>query len=153
MLHTMNIFSCPECPKYQKVAFHLLRQCLWETSSCRWRFRLLAVNCVTFRQRVGVYFVLSQLLLHFLFCLFVRVFTSICHINIYCKQIRGGCKIYNSLMLNWLNCDYWQVLMFLLPPYLAPPSSLSGTFHYIPFLSYRHSVLVHPVAINSVRLR
>ena len=28
-LHTRNIFSCPDCLKFQNVAFHFLRQCLY----------------------------------------------------------------------------------------------------------------------------
>jgi len=116
-----------------------------------WRLFLLALLCLEFHQLTIMEVGLLQILPRFFQCIFFRVWASKRHININCKQIIGGCKIWSSLISIWLMCDYRQLLMFLLSSHLLPIFSRSSTLHYIPFVSYRRSVQIYTVAIHSVR--
>jgi len=60
---------------------------LFGTSSFCWRFSILAVICLEFHHLADIYVVLLQHLLHFLHCIFVRMWGAVRHINMYCKQI------------------------------------------------------------------
>jgi hypothetical protein len=72
-------------------------------------------------------------------------------VNRHWKQFCGGYKTHSYLICNSLSCDCLQFLLFLLSP--NPILTSFCTLTYIPFLSYRHSLYIHPVAIHSVPWR
>jgi len=108
--------------------------CLWGSSSCCWRFRLLAVICSQFHHLADIYVVVLQFLQHFLHCRFVRVFASKRNINIRCNQIIGCCKICILFTCNWIKCDLDKIHKFV--PSSHSPQNPAFPFQYISLLAF-----------------